>query len=280
MDQSKRSASVDTLSEYVAKIQNSSSQDRDHSVTTSHVLLSCKLNVLQDPFAFDAEPVPIETPDYVHEVKACSESDLYFLRWVFEGAFTPLTAFITQYYAGYKILRAEAEPGVNWSEFREGGRGFLVWLVKNTIKETPLLALQNILTKSADDTSHSDEANTQKLVLAKLIGAQYELMRAQTHQFKTAMKNYEQEMGLIWKTVQESDPTIVNLANLQLATADVPELPRPSSSKALGSKSLAKSRSRGNQSGGENASEWSVVDEDEEGELTSISGYDTTSDGE
>jgi hypothetical protein len=80
MDSVKRSTSVDTLSEYVAQIQTSSAGAGDAAALDSdklmlgveHVLLSVSLNVTADPIDFDAEVIPIETPEYMREVKAYS----------------------------------------------------------------------------------------------------------------------------------------------------------------------------------------------------------------
>ncbi|KAF5093753.1 hypothetical protein D0Z00_003888 [Geotrichum galactomycetum] len=282
MDTIHRSLSIDTLSEYVAQLTTSVPEEATSNVYTSfpthskslapqHVLLSVILNVLDDPILFTAEEVPIETPDYVHEVKACSESDLYFLRWVFEGNFQALTDHISTRYPEYKILRAEAEPGINWAEFREGRRGFLVWLVTNPIKQDPLTALQTLLNKSP--AANGDAVNARDEILAKLVGSHLSIFRRQLRSFHKAMDESEAEIAQIWDIVSSSgivkkeDLYVNDLDKPAIRTAPLSAIPKTRRRTAAGAN-------------GENVSEWSVVDEYEERELTSLSGYETTSDGD
>jgi hypothetical protein len=283
MDTPHRSLSIDTLSEYVAQIPTSAPEEATSNVYTpsptqskslapQHVLLSVTLNVLEDPILFTAEEVPIETPDYVHEVKACSESDLYFLRWVFESNFQALTNHISAHYPAYKILRAEAEPGINWAEFREGRRGFLVWLVTNPIKRDPLTALQTLLNKSP--AANGDAAvNARDEILAKLVGSHLSIFRRQLRSFHKAIDESEAEIAQIWDIVSSSG--IVKKEDLYVNDLDKPAVP------AAPLSAVPKTRRRTTAgANGENVSEWSVVDEYEERELTSLSGYETTSDGD
>lgn len=283
MDTLRRSLSIDTLSEYVAQITTSapeeatsnvyvSSPTKSKSLTSQHVLLSVVLNVLDDPILFTAEEVPIETPDYVHEVKACTEPDLYFLRWVFEGNFQALTNHILTHYPEHKILRAEAEPGINWAEFREGRRGFLVWLVTNPTKHDPLTALQTVLNKSP--AADGDVAiNAREDILAKVVGSHLSIFRRQLSSFRKAMNESEAEIAQIWDIVSSSG--IVKKEDLYINDLNKPAIP------VVPLTAVPKTRRRTPiGANGENASEWSVVDDYEERELTSLSGYETTSDGD
>ncbi|KAF5092753.1 hypothetical protein D0Z03_002707 [Geotrichum reessii] len=293
MDAFHRSLSVDTLSNYVAQANISSSLPEEATTTPSkadfsvptqlkqplpphHILLSVTLNVTQTPVLFTAEEIPIKTPDYVHEVKACSEADLYFLRWVFEANFQVLTDYISTHYSDYKILRAEAEPGVDWADFREGRRGFLVWLVTHPDNPDPIAALQTLLRKStsADDNAN---VNARDKILAKLVGSHLSIFRRQLQSFHKAMDESEAEIAQIWEIVSSSG--IVKKEDLYVGDLDkpvIPEIPSVAPPKI-------KRHVVGEVAGGpnaENVSEWSVVDEYEERELTSLSGYETTSDGE
>lgn len=291
MDAVHRSLSVDTLSNYVARVNTSSLPEEatttpskpDFSASTHirplpphHILLSVNLNVAHTPVLFTAEEIPIKTPDYVHEVKACSEADLYFLRWVFEANFQVLTDHMSTHYSDYKILRAEAEPGVDWADFREGRRGFLVWLVTNPNNHDPIAALQTLLIKSAPADDNAD-VNARDKILAKLIGSHLSIFRRQLQSFHKAMDESEAEIAQIWEIVSSSG--IVKKEDLYVGDLDKPVIP------AIASVAPPKIKRRvvGEMPGGpntENVSEWSVVDEYEERELTSLSGYETTSDGE
>ena len=324
MDQDKRSLSVDTLSEYVAQMQTSSnhndSSNNNHlsDLQVDHILLSCTLNAEAIPTEFHAELIPIETPDHVRQVKACTEADLFFLRWVFEGCFDALTSHISQNYPRYKVLRAEAEPDISWAEFREGRRGFLVWLVHTKSKDDPLAALRDLLRVNENVGTADSEASEQtedleaseapeatanvlpqqtserEVLLARLVAKQVGVVRRQMRQFYKEIEETERQMSQIWGIVSQS--------GLQEISGNAPKIGNDLGTQqfahsaafdTLASKSLASTSAHDNSTGlqpkmpaplteyhAEGASEWSVVDEDEDRELTSLSGYESTSDGE
>lgn len=284
MDSFKRSASVDTLSEYVAQMQataapNVSSADLEPPKTVEHVLLSCTLNAVQNPVAFKAEQVPLETPAHVHTAPpACSEEDLYFLRWVFEGCFEHLTSVVQSSYPEFKILRAEAEPGISWADFREGRRGFWVWLVRSKARDDPLSALRDLLSTSSATTEGKTE-KSREAILASLVGKQVGVLRRQMRQFYKEIEETEQQLTQIWSVVSES------VRDLSTSTGgngyESSGIDATSSTKKTGTKQgVPLTEYHGGAGDGGGASEWSVVDEDEDRDLTSLSGYDSASDGD
>lgn len=286
MNQDKRSLSVDTLSEFVAQMQTFPSQSSnidssysppDDNLGVQYILLSCTLNATVSPTEFQAEVVPIETPDHVRQVQSCTETDLYFLRWVFEGCFETLTKFISKNYSRYKILRAEPERDISWAEFREGRRGFLIWLVHTSTRDDPLAALRDLLQTTEPGVKVSDR----EALLASLVAKQVGVVRRQMRQFYKEIEETERQMSQIWSMVSQS-----GLHDLNSIKPVEDENDDKVSAAGLTARSLATSSN--NQvklpaplteyQGGEGASEWSVVDEDEDRELTSLSGYDSASD--
>lgn len=316
MDSSKRSTSVDTLSEYVAQIQTSSAgtsggaldpgSGLPSSTHVDHILLSCTLNTLAAlNEQFTAEQIPIETPEYMREVQACTESDLYFLRWVFEGCFDALTTVIEHDYKGFKVLRAEAEPGISWAEFREGKRGFLVWLVRAKPRDDPLAALKDLLTTRANETDLEDSAalgpqvSDREAVLASIVGKQLGVVRRQMRQFYKEMEETERQMADIWQVVSHAGLRSAQSNFSPVVASSAKVTPRQHQTAPLTATALASSASSagggpgigghgvrlpvpvlGGECQQERATDWSVVDEDEDRELTSLSGYDSVSDGE
>lgn len=294
MDSFKRSASVDTLSEYVAQMQattsavpNDSSADLEPPKTVEHILLSCTLNAIHSPVVFKAEQVPLETPAHVHTApSACSEEDLYFLRWVFEGCFEHLTSVVQTQYPGFKILRAEAEPGISWADFREGRRGFCVWLVRIKARDDPLSALRDLLSSATTTGESSKTVQSREAILASLVGKQVGVLRRQMRQFYKEIEETEQQLTQIWSVVADLSTSATTAATAANAgngyESSGIEASMSSSTKKSGTKKggapLTEYHGGGAGEGG--ASEWSVVDEDEDRDLTSLSGYDSASDGD
>lgn len=318
MESVKRSTSVDTLSEYVAQMQTSPpSADPSSSTSSSstdpngssveHVLLSCTLNVEESPIEFYAESIPIETPEYVHEIKVCTEGDLYFLRWVFEGCFDKLTSYLQKNFADFKVLRAQPEPGINWTEFREGRRGFLVWLVRTKKKDDPLAALSDLLNGGGKPASQdvvqglqaaptTTGTTSREALLASLVGKQVGVVRRQMRQFYKEIEETERQMSQIWNLVSRAglhehaeEQDLIHDADDDGDDDAAPVKPLTMTALEGASRHPRNIVKTGNATsvvplteyhGEGGASEWSVVDEDEDRELTSLSGYDSASDGD
>lgn len=82
MDSLIRSSSVDTLSKQLGTL-STCDKPSPAPVIEDYLLLSFHINVYVDPPKIMCDEMPVSTPDYVKARKTVTESDLYFLQWVF-----------------------------------------------------------------------------------------------------------------------------------------------------------------------------------------------------
>jgi hypothetical protein len=171
--------------------------------------------------------------------------------------FDSLTEQIDVNYSGYKVLRAEVEPGISWDDFRADRRGLLLWLTR--IHSNPVDHLRDLL----QDQSEDDKAKF-RLALG-VIEKQIKLVRRQIQRIHQNVDHSEKQLTYVFHAVSKCIED----------EYDDSEHPGPVSSDVNGSAIKFAMTPEYNP---KESADWSVVEDedDDDKELTSasLSGYD------
>jgi hypothetical protein len=174
--------------------------------------------------------------------------------FVLQGMFEKFSELLSSRFMGYKILRAEAEPGISWDDFRSDRRGLLVWLIKTS--PHPLASLLTTSAMKQKDATGENDEDAKITVLADVVTKQMNSLKLQM------IKMIEQKQAHfdeIWKIAGVThQPSSQSLLEDMLAKSHLD----PATVKSSPSRSRRKSQT----------DEWSVVDDDETS--SSLSGFD------